>query len=95
MKHFQGTKQACKTRQAADDTAAGLPAKGKHHGGGRHVEMTDDPASPGWSQHAQGIRKHPAKAGSYAYRDDDSGTKLDASWTVSVDVVDVPTVETR
>jgi len=95
MRYFQGSKKACQARQAADSKHAGMPTKGTQVGGGIHVAMTDDPTSPGWTQHAKGIRKHPTKASLYAYQDDAGGSNLDQTWTVSVDVPKTPTVETR
>lgn len=43
----------------------GLPRKGEHWGGGRHVPMTDDPQSPGWTRAWSDVRVHPDR-GEYA-----------------------------
>ena len=66
MPHAIGSQVEIEEIQAADDTESGYPVKGVHVGGGRHAAMTDDPASPGWTRHAQVVRKHPSN-GKYAY----------------------------
>lgn len=41
--------------------AFSLPSKGRHVGGGRHVPMTDDPSSPGWTIAWDTVREHPTR----------------------------------
>lgn len=41
--------------------ALSLPSKGTHVGGGRHVPMTEDPQSPGWTTAWSDVRKHPGR----------------------------------
>lgn len=67
MSFYVGTKAECEALRDLDDKARGLPAKGAHVGGGRHVEMTDDPSSPGWTLHVAEAREHPTDKGVYAY----------------------------
>ena len=64
---YVGTKAECEALRDLDDKARGLPVKGVHVGGGRHVAMTDNPASPGWTLHVAEAREHPTQKGTWAY----------------------------
>lgn len=79
MSYYVGTKAACEALRDVDAKAHGLPRKGVHVGGGRHVAMTDDPRSPGWTLHVAEPREHPRTKGTWAYPVEDiPEEKLDA-----------------
>jgi hypothetical protein len=66
MAYLIDTAKACADVQALDDKAAGLPKRGTHAGGGRHVDLDkSDPSrggdGAGWTLHERDVRKHPSK----------------------------------
>jgi hypothetical protein len=56
-----GNKEELELIRSDDDVSSGYPTKGRHVGKGKHVPMTDDPNSPGWTRHRVEIIKHPSK----------------------------------
>jgi hypothetical protein len=59
MRHVIGTEAECVALRNLDAKANGYPMVGVHAGGGRHVAMTGDQSSPGWTRHHNDTRRHP------------------------------------
>lgn len=59
MSYARGNRDDMRSIQAEVDADAGLPIRGRHIGGGRHVTIPSEPPGPGWSVHVSRIREHP------------------------------------
>lgn len=56
-----GTEKELQDIVDLDAVEAGLPRRGIHVGEGIHVEMSDDPTSPGWTTHRVEAYKYDKK----------------------------------
>lgn len=69
MSYYIGTEKECEDLRKAEAEANGLPRKGQHRGGGKHIELGDVPG-PGWTLFKNDYTKHPSRD-EYAYPTND------------------------
>lgn len=69
------------------DKLFGLPRRGVHIGGGRHVDL-DDPSMPGWTIHYDAPRKHPSKD-EWAHASVDPAVDGDSSKLDAAEIADL------
>lgn len=61
MSYLVSDSATCSAYDAIASKALGLPRRGRHVGGGRHVDL-DGPERHGWTLRWAAPRKHPTKA---------------------------------